>query len=98
MAPPIRTPAIKEPSSRIITLSKKSRTGKRSQTAGLMSSFFFSSVVLGIGILGVNCDIWAIGFCWRFEAGVGLRIRKRLQQVGGVALRLAIFEDHQTRY
>src|ERR1700760_3354115 len=98
MAPLSRTPATKEPSSRIITLSKKSRTGKRSQTAGLISSLFFSAFVLGIGVLGVHFDIWGVGFCWRFEARVSLRLREPLQQVGGVALRLAVFENHQTRY
>src|ERR1035441_6814729 len=46
-APPRWKPATYEPSDRIITSSRKSRTGSRSHSAGRVISLSLSSVVLG---------------------------------------------------
>ena len=58
-APPRWKPATYEPSARIITSSRKSRTGSKSHTAGRVISLSRSSVVLGNFVSFGIFDEWA---------------------------------------
>src|ERR1035441_9704502 len=92
-----RKPATYEPSDRIITSSRKSRTGSKSHSAGRVISLSLSSVVLGKFVSFGIFDERASQFRVWFKTRVGAWLCVPIEEGRSVAARFAVLQQHERR-